>query len=73
MEVRFTPEQEAELARLAMRAGKEPSEFVQETIARMLGDHARFLEAVERGFDSLDQGRYVSHEEVGKRIESLLR
>ena len=46
MEVRFTPEQEAELARLAMRAGKEPSEFVQETIARMLGDHARFLEAV---------------------------
>jgi predicted transcriptional regulator len=31
------------------------------------------MEAVERGFSSLDAGRFVEHDEVGKRIEQRFR
>ena len=31
------------------------------------------MEAVERGFASLDAGRFVEHGEIGKRIEQRFR
>ena len=73
MDVPFSPELEAEIARRAARSGKEPAQFVEEAVSQMLNEEARFVEAVERGFASLDAGRFVEHEGVGKRIEQRFR
>jgi predicted transcriptional regulator len=73
MEVRLTPDQEAELSKLATRKGRDAQELAQEVIGFYLEHEARFIEAVKRGMDSLDRGEYVSHEDVGARIERLLR
>ena len=73
MEVRFSPEVEAEITRRAISEGKDPAEVVQEMVSNTLTDEARFLEAVEQGFAELDAGHFVTHEEVGKRIERRFR
>ncbi|MFI5115821.1 MAG: hypothetical protein ACHP8B_03895 [Terriglobales bacterium] len=58
MEVHLNPEQASKLA--------------QEAINRYLEDEARFLEAVKLGESQLERGEYLTHEEVGSRIERLL-
>ena len=73
MEVHLTPEQQGRLIQLASRTGKDAEQVVLEAVDRMLEDEARFAEAVRRGFDSLDRGEHVEHEEVGARIERLLQ
>jgi predicted transcriptional regulator len=73
MDVRLTPEQEARLAELAARDGRSPEDLVQEAISRYFEDDAQFIEAVKKGLASLDRGDYVTHEEVGKRIERLFQ
>jgi predicted transcriptional regulator len=73
MDVQFSPEIEAEITRRAASSGKEPAKFVEEVVSRVLNDEARFLEAVERGFTSLDAGRFVEHDEVSKPIEQRFR
>jgi predicted transcriptional regulator len=71
MEVHLTPEQEAELSKLATRKGRNANELAQEVIGFYLEHEARFIVAVKRGLESLDRGEYVSHEEVGARIDRL--
>lgn len=73
MEVQFSPEVEAEITRQAASSGKEPAQFVEEVVLQSLTNQARFVEAVERGFASLDAGRFVEHDEIGKRIEQRFR
>jgi predicted transcriptional regulator len=70
MVVDLTPEQAEELAKLA---GRNAKELAQAVIGYYLDHQARFVEAVKRGLDSLDRGDFVSHEEVGARIERLFR
>jgi predicted transcriptional regulator len=71
MEVQLTPEQEAELSKLATRKGRNANQLAQEVIGFYLEHEARFIEAVKRGLESLDRGEYASHEEVGARIDRL--
>ena len=71
MEVQLTPEQEAELSKLATRKGRNANQLAREVIGFYLEHEARFIEAVKRGLESLDRGEYVSHEEVGARIDRL--
>lgn len=71
MEVQLTPEQEAELSKLATRKGRNANQLAQEVIGFYLEHEARFIEVVKRGLESLDRGEYVSHEEVGARIDRL--
>jgi predicted transcriptional regulator len=71
MEVQLTPEQEAELSKLTTRKGRNANQLAQEVIGFYLEHEARFIEAVKRGLESLDRGEYVSHEEVGARIDRL--
>jgi predicted transcriptional regulator len=68
MDVHITAEQEARLADIASRTGRQPDDLVQEAVNQLLTEHARFLEAVEQGFRSIDEGRFVTHEEVGARL-----
>jgi predicted transcriptional regulator len=70
MVVDLTPEQAEELAKLA---GRNAKELAQAVIGYYLDHQARFVEAVKRGLDSLDRGDFVSHEEVGARIERLFQ
>jgi predicted transcriptional regulator len=71
MEVKLTPEQEAELNELAARKGRDAGQLAREVLGLYLEHEARFIEAVKRGLESLDRGEYVSHEDVGARIDRL--
>ena len=73
MEVTLSPEQEAQLLRIASRTGRNAQALAQEAIGHLLEHEEQFIEAVEKGLDSLDRGEFVSHQEVKRRIESLLQ
>ncbi len=71
MQVQLTPEEETRLAELAARDGRSASDLVQEAVKRYIEDDAKFIAAVIKGLASLDRGEFISHEEVGKRIDRL--
>jgi predicted transcriptional regulator len=73
MEVLFTPEIEAKLARSAARQGRNPDELVQQVVARYFDEESRFVDAVNRGEKALLQGEDLTHEQVGQRLERFLR
>jgi predicted transcriptional regulator len=73
MEVHFTPEQEARLAQSAAQQGRDPDELVQQVLARYFDEESRFVDAVRRGEDSLQRGEYLTHEQVGQRLERFLQ
>jgi predicted transcriptional regulator len=47
--------------------------LAQEAISRYLAEEARFVEAVKLGEAALDRGDYLTHEQVGKRLDQLFR
>jgi len=73
MEVHLSPEQEHQLSQLATRQGRDADALAQEAISRYLEEEARFIEAVKLGEEALDRGEYLTHEEVGKRLERLFK
>jgi predicted transcriptional regulator len=73
MEISLTPEVETRLSRIASEAGKAPNEVVQELVADYLDHDEWFRREVQKGLASLDSGKSVSHEEVGRQIERILR
>jgi len=73
MEVRFTPEQEAKLAQSAAQQGRNPAELVQQVLARYFDEESRFIDAVRRGEDALQRGEYLTHDQVGRRLERFLQ
>ena len=73
MEVRFSADKEARLQEFAARAGKEPSQLVEEAVDRMLEYDARFIEAVEVGRESARRGDLLDHDEVVESIERIFR
>ena len=73
MEITLTPEQEVKFRDLAARQGRQCNDLVREALAQYLEGDARFVDAVLKGLASLDRGEFVSHAEVGKRIDRLLR
>lgn len=73
MEVHFTPEQEAKLAHSASQQGRNPDELVRQVIARYFDEEGRFADAVKRGEEALLRGEYLTHEQVGKRLERFLQ
>jgi predicted transcriptional regulator len=73
MEVHFPPELEAKLTHSAARQGRNPDEFVQDVVSRYFDEETRFIEAVERGEEALQRGEYLTHEEVGQRLQRFLQ
>jgi predicted transcriptional regulator len=73
MEVHFTPELEAKLTQSATEQGRNPDELVQEVVARYFDEESRFIQAVNRGEEALRRGEYLTHEQVGQRLERFLR
>ncbi len=73
MEISLAPEVEAKLTRIASETGRAADQVVQELVVDYL-DHAEWFKIeVQKGMASLDSGKFVSHEEVGRRMERILR
>jgi predicted transcriptional regulator len=73
MEVHFAAELEAKLMQSATQQGRNPDELVQEVGARYFDKESRFIQAVKRGEEALQRGKYLTHEQVGQRLERFLR
>jgi len=73
MQVHFTPELEAKLAQSAAQKGREPDELVQDVMTRYFDEESRFIDAVNRGEEALQRGEYLTHEQMGQRLERFLR
>ena len=73
MEVHFTPEQEAKLAQSAAEQGRDPDELVRQVVAQYFDEESSFVDAVKRGEDALQRGEYLTHEQVGQRLERFLQ
>jgi predicted transcriptional regulator len=72
MEVRFSSEEQAQIARFANQSGKDEEQIVREAVELLL-NNTRFEDAVRKGFASLDRGEYLEHAAVGARLERLLQ
>jgi len=73
MEVPFTPEQEARLAQSAAQQGRNSGELVLQVMARYIDEESRFVDAIRHGEDALERGDYLTHEQVGQRLERFLK
>jgi predicted transcriptional regulator len=73
MEVHFTPEQEAQLTEIAVKAGTDPGRLVKEVLGRYLDDEAQFLAAVEEGITAAKRGEFIEEEEMDARIERMFK
>jgi predicted transcriptional regulator len=73
MEVHFTPEQEAELAQIAMQTGHGRGATRKEAALRLLKEDASFRAAVREGIAQADRGVFVEEEEMEVRLERMLR
>ena len=73
MEVRLQPEKEAQLAQIAAQRGLKTDELAQQVLSRYLEDDIRFIEAVNLGLAAAGRGDFVEHDEVGAKIQQILR
>jgi len=73
MEISLAPDLEARLARIASEAGKGANQVVQELVSNYLEHEEWFRQEVQKGLASLDAGKFVSHEEVRRQMERILK
>ncbi len=73
MEVRFTPEEEARLAKIATQEGVPPEELVKDAALRLLEDDRRFRAAVRKGIEQADRGEFIEEEEMDARVKRMFR
>jgi predicted transcriptional regulator len=71
MQINLTAEQEARLSQLAAQEGKGAEELAGELFTRYLAEEGRFVAAVELGEAALQRGEYLTHEQVGERLDRL--
>jgi predicted transcriptional regulator len=71
MEVRFTPEEEARLARIATQEGVNPAELVKEAALRLLEDDTRFRAGVRKGIEQADRGEFIEEEEMDAHVKRM--
>jgi predicted transcriptional regulator len=73
MEVHFTPEQEAQLSRIATERGADGEQLVKDAALRLVEEDIHFRAAVRRGIEQADRGELMSHSDAKARIERLLQ
>ncbi|MGA2713407.1 MAG: hypothetical protein ABSG41_09905 [Bryobacteraceae bacterium] len=73
MEIHFPPELEAKLTHSAAEQGRNPDELVQDAVSRYFEEETRFIEAVKRGEEAFQRGEYLTHEQVGQRLQRFLK
>ncbi len=73
MEVRFTPEQEAQLSKIATREGLDPEELVKDAALRLLEDDARFRAGVKKGLEQAERGQFIEEQEMDARVKRMFQ
>jgi predicted transcriptional regulator len=73
MHLNFTPEQEAQLANIAQRAGKPVEQFLTDAALDLLRPTDRYLEAVESGIAAADRGEFIEEDEMDVRVGRMLK
>jgi predicted transcriptional regulator len=73
MEVHFPPELEAKLTHSAARQGRDPDDLVRDVVSCYFEEETRFVEAVKRGEEALQRGEFLTHEQVGQRLQRFLQ
>jgi predicted transcriptional regulator len=73
MEVRFTPEEEAGLVRIATQEGVDPAELVKDAALRLLEEDARFRAGVRKGIEQADRGEFIEEEEMDERVKRMFQ
>jgi predicted transcriptional regulator len=73
MEVHFTPELQEKLTRVAAENSRRPDDYVQQLVESYLDYDAWFRQKVTASLGRLDRGEFVSHDEVGARLEKSLQ
>ncbi|HET6841130.1 MAG TPA: hypothetical protein VFK06_05505 [Candidatus Angelobacter sp.] len=71
MEIRFSPELETKLNRVASETGHNTDQLVQQIVESWLDHDQWFREQVAKGLAQLDRGEFIEHDEVVARIERL--
>ena len=73
MEVNLNPELQAKLARIAAENSSDAGEYARQLIEHYLDHDAWFREKVKLGLGQLDQDKFVTHDEIGNRIDQMFR
>ena len=73
MEVNLNPELQAKLARVAGENNRSVEEYVQQLVELYLDHDAWFRQQVKKGLEQLDRGEFISHDEIGARIDQMFR
>jgi predicted transcriptional regulator len=73
MEVRFTPEEEAGLVRIATQEGVDPAELVKDAALRLLEEDASFRAGVRKGIEQADRGEFIEEEEMDARVKRMFQ
>lgn len=73
MEVHFNPELQAKLDRVAAESRSTPGAYVQQLVESYLDHDAWFRHKVTASLDRLNRGEFLTHEEVGERLEKMFQ
>jgi predicted transcriptional regulator len=73
MQVRFTPEEEARLLKIATQEGVDPEELVKDAALRLVEDYALFRAGVRKGIEQADRGEFIEEKEMDERVKRMLQ
>jgi predicted transcriptional regulator len=73
MEVHFSPELQAKLESVAAQNQRGADEYVQQLVENYLDYDAWFRHKVTASVGKLDRGEFLTHEEVGARLEKMFQ
>jgi predicted transcriptional regulator len=73
MEVHFAPEVQARLEGVAAEIPSEADQYVQQLVERYLDHDIWFRQKVKGSLCRLENGEFLTHEEVGERLEKMFQ
>lgn len=73
MEVHFTPDLQAKLDRVAAESHRGAEEYVQQLVEHYLDYDVWFRQKVTSSLAQLDRGEFVTHDEVGERLNKMFQ
>ena len=73
MEVHFTQELQARLVRVVAENQSGADEYVQQLVESYLDHDAWFRQKVTASLGQLDRGEFLTHDEVGARLQKMFQ
>jgi predicted transcriptional regulator len=70
MEVRFNPDLQAKLSRMATQQGRDAETLVLEAVERLVDYDGWFLQEVDTGLAAADRGEFIEHDAVRNLIDT---